>query len=154
MTRPDHALAGKVLEVFGRLKRKGNPHLILVLPDGTRSYIPAAWTDYEPSVPSTDTGNISLVAGLADLWRTRQRVDALLRRIGLAAGDATSTQENQHASKSNGTMVCGTASDSAPLLATHPRTADAPCAASGVSHAQTNSSSDHPVTSLNSRQNL
>ena len=36
--RPYHALEGKVLEVFAKLRHKGKPHFMLVLPDGSRSY--------------------------------------------------------------------------------------------------------------------
>ena len=134
VTRPHHALAGKVLEVFGQLKHKGKPHLVLVLPDGTRSYIPAAWTDLEPQAP--DHGPAAPVAGLADLWRTRQRVDALWHRCRLPVGDTTSTQDQQHASESTGTLVCRTASGPAPLSPAQSTTTGTPDPTSGVSDAQ------------------
>ena len=40
MTRRHHALEGKVLEVFAKLRHKGKPHFVLVLPDGSRSSFP------------------------------------------------------------------------------------------------------------------
>ena len=122
------------------------------MPDGTRSYIPAAWTDFKSfNLPASDL-EITLVACLADLLRTRQRVDALLRRIGATPIDPTaSTQENQHAFKSNGTMVRGTAPDSAHLLTTQSRTADPPHSAFGVSDAQAGPQPDPCESSLNSK---
>ena len=80
MTRPHHALEGKVLEVFAKVRHKRKPHLVLVLPDGSRSYIPVDWTDCVSTGDSSVTGD-SPVASAADLLRLRQRVDCLLRRI-------------------------------------------------------------------------
>jgi hypothetical protein len=40
---------GRSLEVLGFSRRRGVLHLLLVLPDGSRSLIPAAWTDLEPA---------------------------------------------------------------------------------------------------------
>jgi hypothetical protein len=49
MTRPRHPLQGKLLPVLGGMRRHGAVELLLVLPDGSKSLIPAAWTDAEPS---------------------------------------------------------------------------------------------------------
>src|SRR5207245_7267092 len=78
VTRPHHALEGKVLEVFAKLRHRGQPHFVLVLPDGSRSYIPAAWTDF--AATSASYPNSSMMASASDLLRLRQRVDWLLRR--------------------------------------------------------------------------
>src|ERR1035441_6007648 len=91
--RPQHALTGKVLKVFGKLNRKGQLHLVLTLPDGTRSYIPAAWTDLKPPDHPRRDRDSSLVASLSDLLCTRQRVDALLRRMAASPADATTRSE-------------------------------------------------------------
>jgi hypothetical protein len=106
----------------------------LVLPDGTRSYIPAAWTDLQSPGALPSSLEISLVAFLPDLLRTRQRVDALLRRGGAPA--TASTQENQRVSKSNRALVRGAPLDAAPLLSTHAGATPTPDPSSGVSHAQ------------------
>jgi hypothetical protein len=45
ITRPRHPLAGRELRVLGGMRRHGRPELLLVLPDGSKSLIPAAWTD-------------------------------------------------------------------------------------------------------------
>jgi len=36
-----------VLDVLGHIHRNGILHLNLILPDGTRSLIPVAWTDLQ-----------------------------------------------------------------------------------------------------------
>jgi hypothetical protein len=151
--RPHHALAGKVLKVFGKLTRKGQLHLVLTLPDGTRSYIPATWTDLQaPDTPSVDRGS-SLVARQSDLLRARQRVDALLRRMkAISPGVTTSTPENQRAAKSNGTMERGTPSDPAHLRTAQPQAADAPHPSPGVSDAKIGPQSTRPENSPNTKE--
>jgi hypothetical protein len=49
VVRVRHPLGGRSLEVPGFPRRRGVLHLLLVLPDGSRSLIPAAWTDLEPA---------------------------------------------------------------------------------------------------------
>jgi hypothetical protein len=44
ITRPRHPLAGKPLRMLGSLRRHGRLELLLVLPDGSKSLVPAAWT--------------------------------------------------------------------------------------------------------------
>jgi hypothetical protein len=123
VTRPHHALEGKVLEVFGRLRHKGKPHFVLVLPDGSRSYIPVDWTDWVPA-PESSSGAQCLVAYAADLLRLRHRVDCLLRRIepGLAVNQNSPSQEPKHATTTTGTVESGAAYDPADLSAAHPST--------------------------------
>jgi hypothetical protein len=147
-------LTGKVLAVFGQLKRKGQLNLVLILPDGTRSYIPAAWTDFASPDTLPGKGPPSLVAFLPDLLHTRQRVEALLRRIGnTPTSTIASTQENKNASQSNGTMVRGTASDSAPLSPTQPRAAQPPHPSVGGPDAQAGPQPSRPDTAFNSHEN-
>ena len=45
ITRPRHPLQGKSLQVLGGMRRHGAVELLLVLPDGSKSLVPAAWTD-------------------------------------------------------------------------------------------------------------
>src|SRR5207245_4621336 len=49
ITRSHHAFEGQSLVVDGRVHRQGRAHLLLVLPDGSRSLIPAEWTDLRSS---------------------------------------------------------------------------------------------------------
>jgi len=69
-----------VLKVFAKLRHKGRPHFLLILPDGSKSRIPVAWTDFA-GTPANSAPSCSLLASATDLLRLRQRVDWLLRRI-------------------------------------------------------------------------
>ena len=86
-----------VLEVFGKIRRRGRLYLVLVLPDGSRSHVPAEWTDFAAAAPAdSDAANADpLIVTALDLWRCRQRVDALLRR----------TQQHQHDGPTTATVV-------------------------------------------------
>jgi hypothetical protein len=45
ITRSRHPLQDRSLRVLGGMRRHGVMELLLVLPDGGKSLIPAAWTD-------------------------------------------------------------------------------------------------------------
>lgn len=113
-----------MLEVFAKVRHQGKPHLMLVLPDGSRSYIPTDWTDWVPSVDGSAV-DPALVASAADLLRLRQRVDWLLRRIqdGSASSQISSNPESPHATATTGTVECGAPLDSTGLFTTHAATA-------------------------------
>jgi hypothetical protein len=49
VTRHRDALEGQSLRVLGRLRRHGGTELLVVLPDGSKRMIPAAWTDAAPA---------------------------------------------------------------------------------------------------------
>ena len=82
ITRPNHPFEGKTLAVFGRRRYQGKLHLILILPNGSRSLIPVEWTDLDafpqsppaPPKPNTHLGSVR------DLLHARAVVDALLKR--------------------------------------------------------------------------
>jgi hypothetical protein len=63
VTRSRHPLQGQALVVLGRRWCQGQVELLLVLPDGTKSLVPAAWTDWEPAVGDS----VPAVGSLADL---------------------------------------------------------------------------------------
>jgi len=65
--------------------RHGSLHLTLVLPDGTRSLIPAVWTDLDQNekhdVPSGNPQSVPrLIGSISHLLHARKIVDALLRK--------------------------------------------------------------------------
>src|SRR5262249_20426469 len=68
------------------IKRRGVQLLLLALPDGSRSLVPATWTDWKASNLSNEPANIGsearqrCLAPLNDLLHTRIIVDALLSR--------------------------------------------------------------------------
>jgi hypothetical protein len=78
VTRPRHPLDGKSLQVLGRQRRRGAVELLVVLPDGSKTLLPAAWTDLEPAAAVCDPA----VGSLADLRETVALVAALLARGG------------------------------------------------------------------------
>jgi hypothetical protein len=71
------------------MRRHGTLDLVLVLPDGTRSLIPAAWTDLAPQpadgAPPTNT--------LAELLRAGQVLAALAGRLTADAADGIPPRE-------------------------------------------------------------
>jgi len=84
--RDHHPLQGQTLELFSWSHRQGDLLLTLVLPDGSRSLIPAAWTDLEmnnfQASPSGDEQSASATLGsLFHLLHARKVIDSLLRRL-------------------------------------------------------------------------
>ena len=102
IVRARHPFEGRLLNVVGVTHRKGRSHLVLILPDGSKSLIPADWTDLAlpaqlPSTPTTTT-----LGSLPDLIHTRAVVDALLGRLAPAtneSGRSPATKESKLARK-------------------------------------------------------
>ena len=71
------------LEVMGQMRRDGL-RLLLILPDGSRSLIPAEWTDWaagqQPVAVDATVARRNL-GTLAELLRARAVVNALLDRL-------------------------------------------------------------------------
>ncbi len=59
------------------MRRHGQLELILVLPDGSKSLIPAAWTDLAPSPSAVDSADVKTLAPIRVLLQARAIVDAL-----------------------------------------------------------------------------
>jgi hypothetical protein len=137
-----------VLEVFAKLRHKGRPHFLLVLPDGSRSYIPVAWTDLVSS-PERSAPPCSLVSSASDLLRLRQRVDCLLRRIqnGATTQPSSPTQENQHATTATGVVECGTSPNSTSLSTAHASATEQPRQPPDSAHSQAGPGSSHKLSS-------
>jgi len=79
-------LQGKKLTLLGWHHRHGKLYLTLVLPDGTKSFIPAAWTDLDTGeAQSLQTKNKqstrNLIGSVFHLLHERKIVDALLRKL-------------------------------------------------------------------------
>ncbi len=60
------------------MRRHGKLDLLLVLPDGSKSLIPAAWTDLEPQ--DQERAQPETLGSVRDLLHARTVVDALLHR--------------------------------------------------------------------------
>ena len=100
ITRPQHPFDGTTLAVFGRRRYQGKPHLVLILPDGSRSLIPTEWTDLASSPPGSLAGpKLNTPLGCAtDLLHARAVVDALLNRHAPSDGNGEKSvrEESNH----------------------------------------------------------
>jgi hypothetical protein len=97
ITRLRHPLEGVRLRMLGQMRRHGRLELLLVLPDGSKSLIPAGWTDLEPG--TVDAGPAT-VGSRGDLGQAATVVAELLRRERSAQVQAArhpSGQEDHHA---------------------------------------------------------
>ena len=100
--RPRHPFEGKSLNVFGAVHRKGRLLLVLVLPDGSKSLIPADWTDLTSSTQSLSAPLATTLGSLEELLHARAIVDALLGRLAPVAGEdgnSVTTKESTSARK-------------------------------------------------------
>jgi hypothetical protein len=83
INRPRHPLDGQELVSLGQMRRHGRVELLLVLPDGSKSLIPAAWRDLD----ATDAvDGVGTLGSLGDLLGAHELVCALLARVA-SAGD-------------------------------------------------------------------
>ena len=73
ITYPPHPLCGKRLKVVGRRSKEKNILWRVVLPDGSRTYIPSSWTDHSVQVPSS----------VSSVWIKRTTPKALREFIAL-----------------------------------------------------------------------
>ena len=66
------------------MRRKGRTILVLILPDGSKSLIPAEWTDFASRTqaqPTVLSPGAATLGSLEDLLHARAIVDALLSRL-------------------------------------------------------------------------
>jgi hypothetical protein len=66
------------------MRRKGRTILVLILPDGSKSLIPAEWTDFASRTQTPRTllaPGTATLGSLEDLLHARAIVDALLSRL-------------------------------------------------------------------------
>ena len=84
VVRPGHPLHGLDLPVWGRLRLRGVAMVVLVLPDGSKERIPAAWVGEggggDPSAP--------VVAAAADLLRLLRVISGIRATAGNHAEQA------------------------------------------------------------------
>src|SRR5215471_14433735 len=81
ITRRRHPFEGRSLTVIHSIRRRGVRLVLVILPNGTRSLIPAAWTDWNAEPGSARTSHISHDLGrLGDLLMLRKIINALLSR--------------------------------------------------------------------------
>jgi hypothetical protein len=104
IVRPRHPFEGKSLAVLQATHRHGQLYLLLILPDGSKSLIPADWTSITSTVKPHDALRANQFAALAsweDLFHARAVVDALLGRLTRKEKEeANSNKEGVLAAKS------------------------------------------------------
>jgi hypothetical protein len=76
----------------------GGLQFVLILPDGSKSLIPADWTDFNTA--SSAPQDSPLVGSLDDLLRLRGLADALLRRTADVPVTSGADQESHGATES------------------------------------------------------
>ena len=84
--RERHAFEGQTLAVISSIKRRGVLLVLVILPNGSRSLIPASWTDWrdphdtETSSSADDVIHAPALGKFGDLLQLRKVIDALQRR--------------------------------------------------------------------------
>jgi len=78
LTRRRHPFEGRSLQVLGSMRRHGAAELLVVLPDGSKRLIPAAWTDLEQPAGGDDAA--ATLGSVSDLLRASVLVSGLSAR--------------------------------------------------------------------------
>jgi hypothetical protein len=91
IVRRKHPFEGQSLAVLGQTHRQGRLHWVLILPDGSRSLIPAEWTEVGSSTRQAVNPTPASLASLDDLLHMRTVVDALQRRATESPRDIAQT---------------------------------------------------------------
>ena len=128
--RDRHPLQGQSLEILSWTHRNNIFYLMLVLPDGSRSLIPASWTDLSGQEPKslTSVGShciSNVIATTPYLLHARKIVDALLRRLySSVQEDLTISKEERIRAQTIGTVanIASTVPDPKDLENTDPAT--------------------------------
>ena len=98
ITRPHHPFEGQSLEVLRQARMPAGLQFVLILPDGSKSLIPADWTDFK--VASCVPPSAQLIGSLDDLLRLRGLTDALLHRASGLPVTSGASQEAHAATES------------------------------------------------------
>jgi hypothetical protein len=86
VVRPGHPLHGLVLPVWGRLRLRGVAMVVLVLPDGSKERIPAAWAGEGGSSEDTSAPAAAVVAAAGDLLRLLRVISGIRATAGEPRG--------------------------------------------------------------------
>ncbi|MBA3915359.1 MAG: hypothetical protein H0X25_16195, partial [Acidobacteriales bacterium] len=114
ITRSNHPFQGQSLELLRHACMRGSLQFVLILPDGSKSLIPADWTDFAGISPTSQTQANHLIGSLKDLLRIRSLTDALLNRPAQRAAQPVleeshaATQSELHRDPHPGDVPVGT----------------------------------------------
>ena len=98
VTRKRHAFERRTLSAISSIKRRGALLVLVILPNGSRSLIPAAWTDWRGGNALPSDGDIdhrSSLGKLGDLLQLGTVIDAVLSR----APESAPPVESSHAAE-------------------------------------------------------
>ena len=87
VARPGHPLHGLDLPVWGWLRLRGVAMVVLVLPDGSRKRVPAAWA-HEGGSEDTGAPAAAVVAAAGDLLRLLRVISGIPATVGNHAEQA------------------------------------------------------------------
>jgi hypothetical protein len=97
--RPGHPLEGLRLRVWDRLRLRGQPFLVVVLPDGSKKQLPACWTSLDGQ-DSAEARGQEVLAAPGDLLRVHQLICGFSARVagaGEQAARQSPAKEDRHA---------------------------------------------------------
>ena len=109
VVRPGHPLHGLDLPVWGRLRLRGVAMAVLVLPDGSKKRVPAAWTGDRGSA-GTGMPASGVVAAAGDLLRLLRVISG----IPATAGNHAEQAARQSPGKEDDRAACTTQSAAGP----------------------------------------
>jgi hypothetical protein len=139
VVRPGHPLHGLDLPVWGRLRLRGVAMVVLVLPDGSKERIPAAWAR---GGGSEDTGApaAAVVAAAADLLRLLRVISGIPATTGNRAEQAA----RQSPGKEDDRAACATQSAAGPGSGATSRAGQPAALARRASRGRDRGTPDHP----------
>jgi hypothetical protein len=109
VVRPGHPLHGLDLPAWGRLRLRGVAMVVLVLPDGSKKRIPAAWAG-EGGRGNPATPAVAVVAGTADLLRLLRVISG----VPATAGNRAEQAARQSPGKEDDRAACTAQSAAGP----------------------------------------
>jgi len=98
IVRAGHPFEGKSLAVLRAIHRHGRLYLLLILPDGSKSLIPADWTDIAPTVQplgAIAAEQTATFGSLEALLHASSVVDALLGRLAQPESEEANSTVNK-----------------------------------------------------------
>jgi hypothetical protein len=101
-----HPFEGRSLQVLGSMRRHGVAELLVVLPDGSKRLIPAAWTDLEQPAGGGDDAAATL-GSVSDLLHASVLVSGLSAR----AADGREQAARRPPSKEDNRAACAAQPD-------------------------------------------
>jgi hypothetical protein len=119
VTRARHPFEGTVLEVLGVMRKQGRDELLVVLPDGSKTLMPAAWTDYgcgaEGGLGAADHVEVRLASAQELLCAS-----VLVRSLSARAVTTAEQAARMSPTKENERAACTAESDTGPSPSASP----------------------------------